>query len=975
MARRIIKITKGGAGDYHLIWEPWDHELPTLAISLPLSPEELQEIEEELVVALIEEAADRFGAGYTPGDATEFREQAAQHGRKLYQVLQATGALEALDEPAGLAFRCPSDWDVMPWELLHDGQNFLAFDRVIVRLADAELPEEKQRLLQEPFPLPLHILGLSYSPRGADVGADRHWAEVEKALRANPGETCFRVLNDEERRELLKNGRLPDDVRRVDILHILAHGAGPDEGDGLINLGQEYTPGDLVRQLLPNEKFDALRLVILASCESGRMLPGRPLSTVSEGLLQAGIPAVIAMQYKVSPLAATLFVSGLYQGLLDRQPLGQAVLQGRRRADQIRDSVEWATPVLYTAADDLTLFAPLSPADRRYRAAYLGQLRALTPALSDAEYLPLQASPVISVLEKPADLGDATTGSQSPGKTFVHTATDGQSQSVDARDVLLGADHRLARPVTVLLGEAGSGKTTVVDKLIGQLLAPPVGVELADHDQVLAADPAAPVPIRLSLNLVGVEASSYRLETLVHQAMADAVARAQERLESPPAEGPPSLAEAGRWTENNAWRFFLILEGMEEVAPEKRREGSKHIRNLIQANPHHTYLLSATPGTFGDYAPHLGQYPQWQIVPLTEEVVKQQVEDLGLHPLLKNRGLVGLLRQPWALITLQTMHRRGVIFFDQASLLSGRIDQLLSDEKLPTLGRQRLARRIRLVLAQLALEMERGNAGNRANPSLPVDDFFALMKRVRGERTYDLEALFQELLDAELLEVDLGGEIEVIRFPNPYVQAILSALALDQALQEDQSILDDFDLLDARLGTALTLLAQLHDRNVPLILAALIERLDELANQWLSRLEVLDLAVRVIQRKPQLAGPDMKRRLIWELGRCLAREEDEDHLWIWLTTEPAGPLVNVSLDNLDQPGRRLPRTSMRIRVVELLGLLDDSRVFELLRWFIMEPSRPGQECLEMEKYAHSGLRQAAAHALRDHWQSFASDTH
>ncbi len=83
-----------------------------------------------------------------------------------------------------------------------------------------------------------------------------------------------------------------------------------------------------------------------------------PLVGMAQGLVTAGVPAVIAMQFAISDALAIAFARSLYQALADNVPLEHALSEARKTmfASQAPNSLaEWGTPVLFMRAEEGSL--------------------------------------------------------------------------------------------------------------------------------------------------------------------------------------------------------------------------------------------------------------------------------------------------------------------------------------------------------------------------------------------------------------------------------------------------------------------------------------------------------------------------------------------------------------------------------------------------------------------------------------------
>jgi CHAT domain-containing protein len=101
---------------------------------------------------------------------------------------------------------------------------------------------------------------------------------------------------------------------------------------------------------------DTLRLVVLNACEGARTGQDDPFSGSAQGLIQQGIPAVVAMQFEISDSAAITLASEMYGAICDGYSLEAAVASARKTIFTDGNQTEWATPVLYLRTSNGILF-------------------------------------------------------------------------------------------------------------------------------------------------------------------------------------------------------------------------------------------------------------------------------------------------------------------------------------------------------------------------------------------------------------------------------------------------------------------------------------------------------------------------------------------------------------------------------------------------------------------------------------------
>ena len=92
-----------------------------------------------------------------------------------------------------------------------------------------------------------------------------------------------------------------------------------------------------------------VRLAVLTACKSAVVAGQSVFSGMGPALIQAGVPAVVAMQFSVTVEAARSFTRSFYLALAQYAPLTRAM--GRARAALFADETAWYRPVLYLRTD------------------------------------------------------------------------------------------------------------------------------------------------------------------------------------------------------------------------------------------------------------------------------------------------------------------------------------------------------------------------------------------------------------------------------------------------------------------------------------------------------------------------------------------------------------------------------------------------------------------------------------------------
>jgi small GTP-binding protein len=256
-------------------------------------------------------------------------------------------------EPDGLAR--------VPWELLYrqQGGYYLAVNNktALARYLNVPLPPGKL-----PAPgRPLDLLLIVADIEGQEQIEGATW---EKSLRTalqlplENGWLKLRVVTQATTANILK----ALDAASPHIIQFVGHGGYGAEG-GMVAVAAE---GNQENRLLDEEQFanlllngeQAPALICLASCLSAAGNSPRTFAGIAPRLVQRGVPAVVAMQYKVPIETAQAFFTRFYSVVAARKPIDWAVQAGRN-AIQLTDppgSRHFATPVLYMRAADGQIF-------------------------------------------------------------------------------------------------------------------------------------------------------------------------------------------------------------------------------------------------------------------------------------------------------------------------------------------------------------------------------------------------------------------------------------------------------------------------------------------------------------------------------------------------------------------------------------------------------------------------------------------
>jgi hypothetical protein len=233
----------------------------------------------------------------------------------------------------------------LPWELLYDETlgRFLALDgrtpvTRFTRLPVPAIPWPIDR------PLRLHFTAAAPAEQYTKVHiapqvVAREWQGIEQALA--PLVKDGRVEAAGSLTGATRDGLLAALRRGVDIWHYLGHG---EAGSLLfVDAAGRVAPVDAAElgQVLAGE---GVRLAVLNACRAGA--GGGQAASVAGALLRAGIPAVVAMQSRISVDAAQAFAGAFYDAIAVGQGVDRALTAGRKAIWAV-GTAEWWIPALF----------------------------------------------------------------------------------------------------------------------------------------------------------------------------------------------------------------------------------------------------------------------------------------------------------------------------------------------------------------------------------------------------------------------------------------------------------------------------------------------------------------------------------------------------------------------------------------------------------------------------------------------------
>lgn len=290
-----------------------------------------------------------------------------------------------------------SGLDTLPFELLHDGKQFLGAGRVIARFSSLRsLTRAVERLSRRP---PERIALVVAASRAAGQDPLPRARDEAEAIRSAMEETGWDAPKITQRR--LSQEFFVERLEHASMLHLSAHGEvgesdGSDLGEAVILPGgQRFTTDELLRKTYPR-----LPLAYINCCWLGksRYLGGGISRGIAHTLVEMGGPAAIANLLPVDDEAATTLALEFY-AQFRRHPIGEALRRARQKlAERGRNPILWGSAVLI--GDPWATLEPGAP-ERTSSEKLLDEYFSLSPDPKRREAARLEAS--VTLIAEPGD--------------------------------------------------------------------------------------------------------------------------------------------------------------------------------------------------------------------------------------------------------------------------------------------------------------------------------------------------------------------------------------------------------------------------------------------------------------------------------------------------------------------------------------------------------------------------------------------
>ncbi|MCX5900844.1 MAG: CHAT domain-containing protein [Proteobacteria bacterium] len=271
-------------------------------------------------------------------------------GQQLFDNLLSARAKETVRSArvTDLVFYIEDSLVQIPWELLHDGDQFLCQKFNMGRLVKTrhQVYTIKQRVLARP----LKMLIVS-DPRGDLENASREGRLIREQLDAN-----HNFISANQRSGQIPAGYITEKIRNFDMIHYAGHAdydADDPTNSGWLLDGGKFTAGDIMK-LIGGRPMPSL--IFSNACQSGQTdewklgaAYNQKIFGLANAFLLAGVQHYIGTFWEILDEPGAGFAVEFYKAMLEGATVGEAVRQARHFLIRQygEDTIVWASYMLY----------------------------------------------------------------------------------------------------------------------------------------------------------------------------------------------------------------------------------------------------------------------------------------------------------------------------------------------------------------------------------------------------------------------------------------------------------------------------------------------------------------------------------------------------------------------------------------------------------------------------------------------------
>ncbi len=274
-----------------------------------------------------------------------------EFGNRLFRRIFTDTALDqySMTEPSILAIAPSSELAFIPWELLHDGKDWIAKNRGIIRVISTSR--------KSPDLLPklgnLKVLATISSPilnetMPEDDPEQISPIDVQQHLHSFQRLTSEKLpINIKLNKHITKEIFSKEISNNYHIWHFIGHTAIGQLVFETRQASVELIDKSKLQEYVTIGIRGGLRLVIQNTYHSENTYD--EINNVADIIMETGLPALVIMQNRLSEYANREFIKSFYSSLAKGRTIDEAMLISRQAmsSDWQASPGEWATPILF----------------------------------------------------------------------------------------------------------------------------------------------------------------------------------------------------------------------------------------------------------------------------------------------------------------------------------------------------------------------------------------------------------------------------------------------------------------------------------------------------------------------------------------------------------------------------------------------------------------------------------------------------
>jgi tetratricopeptide (TPR) repeat protein len=259
----------------------------------------------------------------------------------------------------------------IPWEFLHDGENFLVTQaETLISRLPLSIEKKKKGNLNQAISMLVVISNPLNLPVNMVLNTEKEQEIILEALDKLQRERKLDIdFVDDASLDTIQDYLSEKDYH---ILHFTGHGVFDENQDkGFLLLEDSggrmaNVDNETIATILQNYK--SLRLVVLSACQSAKASNNTGYPYLARGLLRKGIPAILSMQQSILDPSAIDFAGRFYRSLASGKPVDVALSDARLAlyVGENKNRVDFATPVLFLNDPDAINVADIKVEEEKF---------------------------------------------------------------------------------------------------------------------------------------------------------------------------------------------------------------------------------------------------------------------------------------------------------------------------------------------------------------------------------------------------------------------------------------------------------------------------------------------------------------------------------------------------------------------------------------------------------------------------------